>query len=353
MKLMQQWWWKIFGILCLIYTFAGGLLIPLSPGIIQVQPESVNVGETTRIRVWGYNTEFSLADGPISVYLRKGPAHLCAKLVNMEDDNHLWAEFTIPYELNQDKLDNQALDIVVHDKHDGTIALRNALLVKSDNREPLDVAPLDCDKTIPVEKAENFGFPYREILHESIRNLFFHVPMWFCMVALLFAAFINSIMFLNNGNMKHDIYAEAGVQVGVVFGILGLITGMIWATYTWGSPWPNDPKLNGAAIAMMIYFAYVILRGSITDEIRRAKVAAVYNIFAFVIYITFIFIFPRLSDSLHPGNGGNPAFSSYDLDNTLRMFFYPAVMGWCILGFWLASLKIRYKFALLKLQDID
>jgi heme exporter protein C len=79
----------------------------------------------------------------------------------------------------------------------------------------------------------------------------------------------------------------------------------------------------------------------------------VYNIFDYVIYITFIFIYPRLTDTLHPGNGGNPAFSSYDLDSSMRAFFYPAVIGWSILGFWLASLKIRYKFALLKLQDID
>jgi heme exporter protein C len=57
-----------------------------------------------------------------------------------------------------------------------------------------------------------------------------------------------------------------------------------------------------------------------------------------------------LKDSLHPGNGGNPAFSNTDLDNRMRMLFYPAVIGWTILGFWLVSLKIRYKFTLLKQQ---
>jgi heme exporter protein C len=58
-------------------------------------------------------------------------------------------------------------------------------------------------------------------------------------------------------------------------------------------------------------------------------------------YIAFIFVIPRLTDSLHPGNGGNPAFSSYDLDNTLRLFFYPATIGWIALSMWMAGLWIR------------
>jgi len=58
--------------------------------------------------------------------------------------------------------------------------------------------------------------------------------------------------------------------------------------------------------------------------------------------IVFIMILPRLQDSLHPGNGGNPAFGKYDLDSTLRMVFYPAVLGWMLLGVWMLSLKKRF-----------
>jgi heme exporter protein C len=46
-------------------------------------------------------------------------------------------------------------------------------------------------------------------------------------------------------------------------------------------------------------------------------------------------------DSLHPGNGGNPAFSSYDLDKNMRMVFYPAVFGWIMTGLWIANISIR------------
>jgi heme exporter protein C len=118
---------------------------------------------------------------------------------------------------------------------------------------------------------------------------------------------------------------------------------MVWAKFTWGAWWTNDPKLNGTAITILIYLAYFVLRNSIDDERKRARVAAVYNIFAFVMMIVFIGILPRMTDSLHPGNGGNPGFNSYDLDNRLRAVFYPAVLGWILVGTWIASLRYRLR----------
>ena len=59
--------------------------------------------------------------------------------------------------------------------------------------------------------------------------------------------------------------------------------------------------------------------------------------------IVFIGVMPRLTDSLHPGNGGNPGFGTYELDNTIRLIFYPAVAGWTLLAVWIASLRIRLK----------
>ena len=105
--------------------------------------------------------------------------------------------------------------------------------------------------------------------------------------------------------------------------------------------WVNDVKLNGAAITTLIYLAYRILRNSLQEEHQKAKISAVYNIFAFVMMIVLLMIMPRITDSLHPGNGGNPAFGKYDLDDTLRMVFYPAVLGWILLGMWMLHLKKR------------
>lgn len=185
--------------------------------------------------------------------------------------------------------------------------------------------------------------PKLAILEESIRNLFYHVPMWFGMVLLLLGSMINAIKFLRKGNLTDDIKSAELANIGVLFGMMGIVTGMIWAKNTWGAYWTNDPKLNSAAIGMLMYFAYIVLRSSIEDEEKRARVSAVYNIFSFPIFVVLIFILPRLTASLHPGNGGNPGFNSYDLDSKLRLVFYPAVIGWTLIGYWIADLSIRKK----------
>lgn len=193
--------------------------------------------------------------------------------------------------------------------------------------------------------------PRLAILNETIRILHFHVPMWFGMIILLTISVIYSIKYLNKPNANHDIYAVEFANLGVVFGILGILTGALWANFTWGSPWSSDPKQNGSAIALLIYFAYFILRNSLEDEQQRAKISAVYNIFAFAALIPLLFILPRLTDSLHPGSGGNPGFNAYDLDSNLRIVFYPAIIGWTLFGGWLASLRIRLRIIKNKLHE--
>ncbi len=185
--------------------------------------------------------------------------------------------------------------------------------------------------------------PRLDILNETVRNLFFHVAMWFAMFIILVVSVIYSIKYLSDSKPYHDIVASEFARMGIVLGLIGVATGSVWARFTWGNWWVNDPKLNGTTIALLIYLAYIVLRASIESEEQKARISAVYNIFAFTAMIPLIFILPRMTDSLHPGNGGNPGFNSYDLDNNLRKVFYPAIIGWTIIGMWLASLRIRLR----------
>ena len=194
--------------------------------------------------------------------------------------------------------------------------------------------------------------PHLFILNETIRNLYFHVSMWFSMMIFFIISFVYSLKYLRNSLYIHDVYARNFATIGCVFGILGYITGMLWANYTWVSDQHQslaailkEPKLIGAAIALLIYGAYFVLRGSFTDIDKRARVSAVYNIFAFAMLFPSIWIIPRLVGSLHPGapgsDSGNPALNFKDIDSRLRMVFYPAVIGWSLLGIWIATIKIR------------
>jgi heme exporter protein C len=65
----------------------------------------------------------------------------------------------------------------------------------------------------------------------------------------------------------------------------------------------------------------------------------------------FIMVLPRLTDSLHPGNGGNPAFGKYDLDNNMRTVFYPAVIGWILFSCWLFEIKNRISVIKMKIDE--
>lgn len=186
--------------------------------------------------------------------------------------------------------------------------------------------------------------PFTGNLYESIRNLFFHVPMWFGQIILLTTSLVYSILYLRKPNLKYDIYAVEFAKTGIVYGFLGLITGAIWATYTWGEPWSNDPKQIAVAIALLIYLAYFVLRNSMNDIDKRARVSSVYNIFAYFIYLPLIMILPRLVQSLHPGGKGvegNPGLNGQDLDAAMRLVFWPAVVGWTLLGVWISTIKIR------------
>lgn len=193
--------------------------------------------------------------------------------------------------------------------------------------------------------------PRLPILNETIRALYFHVTMWFGMIIMLVVAVIYSIKFLKTNDLRNDDIAIEFTNAAILFGVLGIITGMLWAKFTWGDYWSGDPKQNASAIGLLMYFAYLVLRNSLTDVNQRGRIGAVYNIFAFAAFIPLIFVLPRLTDSLHPGNGGNPGFNAYDMDSNLRLVFYPAVIAWTLLGTWLSVIRVRLRRAERKIED--
>lgn len=188
------------------------------------------------------------------------------------------------------------------------------------------------------------GVPAKPILNETIRNLYFHVAMWFGMMIFFIISVVYSLKYLRNNNPVHDVYAVEFARTGIVFGALGLLTGSVWARYAWGAFWSNDPKQIGAAVALLIYLAYFVLRNSMLDEDKAARIGAVYNVFAFAMLFPTIWIMPRLVESLHPGGMGNPALDTKDIDSRMRViFWFGAIPGWSLLGGWICTLRIRMK----------
>jgi len=185
--------------------------------------------------------------------------------------------------------------------------------------------------------------PRLHILNETIRMNYFHVPMWFTMMFLFTYSMWASVKYIRTQNLEYDHKATESVKVAFFFGILGLLTGMLWGNATWGTFWTSDPKLNNTAIGLLIYSAYFILRRSLDDETQRGRLSAVYNIFAYVVFIPLIYILPRMTDSLHPGNGNNPTFRLFDTAHNMKLVVYTAIIGFLCLGWWLFTLLLRLR----------
>jgi heme exporter protein C len=335
---MKNAWWKIITIIFLFYSVIGGMWINLIPAISGVSESEITENSTVTVFVYNGNLNSFEADD-LNAWTIDDPGkntinwNASVKKIN---DQTLQLQFPeSPFTKNQN------LHLVVESP-----VFRDTLF----NAFYFKVKPGAKEGVLAIEKMhprENlnkaFGFPNREILNETIRNLFFHVPIWFAMMLAGAIGMFHGFLFLRNGKMDDDIKAEKYLKTTVLMGILGLITGSIWARFTWGTWWTFDVKLNGAAITVLIYVAYLVLRSGVKDEIQRARISAVYSIFAFFMMLLFVMIVPRIYDSLHPGNGGNNPVSSYDFDSTLRMVFYPAVIGWMGLACWISQLNIRYQ----------
>jgi heme exporter protein C len=340
---MANLWWKILSALLVLFSLILGLRTPLSPGIPAVSPDRLNYGVTS-VEITGYNTHFSENDPTLKVWVMNGKAEYCAYETAVVSPSKLRATFSV-----SENVQDAFFDLYVHSQEDGTMYLPSAFLQNGMEVSLNPGSGENCVGKLTPAK-ESFDFPNQPILNETLRNLLYHVPAWFAMIFIMGASLVFSIRFLRTGNLDYDIAASSAAHVGLLFAFIGLATGSIWARFTWGAWWVSDPRLNGAAIAVLIYLAYFVLRSSVNDSDKAGRLAAVYNIFAFVMMLLFVMVLPRLTDSLHPGVGGNPAFNQYDLDDNMRLVFYPAVIGWIGMSLWVFQIKRRIERLRLK-QD--
>jgi len=335
---MKSLWWKFLAIAILLYAVFAGMLVPLKPGITGVSPYVVSSGEKVEVTVDTYNAK---SEGVQSkAYLKRSDdTYISANSVRVVNGKSILS-FQIPPHI-QGEAGVQPLTLLITDPENGTLVYPEGIQLKKGQVQ--GIAQWNSEGLPQLHKKKGFLFPYRNILVETIRNTFYHVSLWFAMFILFFAGMICSILYLRTKRIDYDHKASSLIYAGILMGVLGLITGSIWAKATWGAYWTADVKLNMSAISMLMYFAYWILRSSSEDIERKARVSSAYAIFAFLTIVPLIFVIPRITDSLHPGNGGNPALGGEDMDNTIRAVFYPAVIGFTLLGVWLGQILLRIK----------
>jgi heme exporter protein C len=370
-----MWWWKAAAILILVYALVAGLLVPLKPNLLSVTPAAAVPGQRTQLEVLGYNTRFDEDGEHLRAWLFLDEDHaLPATELRALTPRRATLTFRVPATLPEGESTGERLSLIVSGPATGTFVDPEAVVIRRG-----EAAVSSAGWTEGALRAgdlvanEAVTFPFRKLLGETIRNTYFHVSLWFAMLFLFITGFVYAIRYLvrkRKGEStaldrpldlaaitkleRLDHFSVAFTGVGMLFGTLGLLTGAVWAKYTWGSFWNWDIKQFTTLIALLIYAGYFVLRAAFAEGEQRARLGAVYNIFAFACLIPLIYILPRLSaTSLHPGAEGNPALGGEDLDNTMRMVFYPTIIGWTLIGGWMAGLAYRAKLIFERLDRRD
>ncbi|MBQ1335555.1 MAG: cytochrome c biogenesis protein CcsA [Selenomonadaceae bacterium] len=167
--------------------------------------------------------------------------------------------------------------------------------------------------TLAVVALVFFVVPPAEGLGYYVRLAFFHIPVaWAAVIAFLVSAF-QGAKYLRSREMAADAGSAAAARLGFVFVLLATISGAVFSKLTWGAYWNWDPRQTTIFVLLLIYGAYLTLRGAMPVGHKRAKTAAVYAMFSFLTVPFLVFILPRLYFSLHPSpviNGTGLAMDS-------------------------------------------
>jgi heme exporter protein C len=196
-------------------------------------------------------------------------------------------------------------------------------------------------------------FPMIQGLGELGRNLLFHVPMSMVAFIAFFLGTIYSILYLVKKDSDFDRRARAASAGGFLFTALATATGSIWARFSWGTFWNWDPRETSIFILLLIYGAYFMLRSLLEEsEDKKARIAAVYNIIAFVSVPFLMFVVPRITQSLHPGGGGTEApiinlSGQTHTDRTLLNMHWISVVLFLFVFLWIKDIYTR----ILRIQD--
>jgi heme exporter protein C len=135
----------------------------------------------------------------------------------------------------------------------------------------------------------------------SQRIFYFHVPIAFVAYACFAAGAWKGLVYLRTRDARADLESYVAIHQGVIFGILVLLTGSIWAKISWGHWWLwSENQLVLFLVLFLFYCAYFMLRFSVDPGPQRANLSAVYALFG-VVLIPVSFLAIRLAQHfIHP-----------------------------------------------------
>jgi heme exporter protein C len=185
--------------------------------------------------------------------------------------------------------------------------------------------------------------PRERQMGEVQRIFYFHVPVAWVSFLAFFVTLCMSLACLSTGDIKWDKISAASVEIGLVFTVVAIISGSIWARPAWNTWWTWDPRLTTYTILALIYVAYLMLRQGVEDPGRRARFASVYGIVGFIsVPLTFFSI--RWWRTIHPvviGSGTATSIGGFDMTPSMLAVFLFSLFAITVLYFCFLANRIQ------------
>lgn len=227
-------------------------------------------------------------------------------------------------------------NLILSSKNYGEIAKSQKFIIEAAvNQENGTIITRSLVRTDP-----KLTFSYIPALGERERILFFHVPMAWVSVVAFIMSLIFGIQYLRKKDILYDHKASIAAGLGLLFSILATVTGALWAKFNWGAFWNWDPRQTSIFVLILIYGAYFALRSSLESDETRAKLSSVYTILAGITVPFFMFILPRIVESLHPDPIINTE-GKINMDSLILTIFLSSLAGFTALYFWIYGIRVR------------
>jgi heme exporter protein C len=164
------------------------------------------------------------------------------------------------------------------------------------------------------------------------RIFYFHMPSAIVAFVAFITGGIASIRYVSKHEDRFDDLSVACNEVGLLFAVVNLVTGMIWGRPAWGVFWAWDARLTTMLLLVLIYIGYLILRQSVDEPNQRAVVCAVVSIFGMA-DIPIVYVANRVWRTQHPapviGGGGGGLDANMWLV-LLVTFVALLLLMWCL-----------------------
>jgi heme exporter protein C len=180
--------------------------------------------------------------------------------------------------------------------------------------------------------------PKAEILGDSSRVISFHVPLSMVSVIAFLYAGIASIIYLTGKNPAMPGKARNSAGIGGLCAALAALTGSLWAKTAWGSYWNWDPRETSIVMLLLIYIAYMSLYASLESNPNRGRISSVYLIMSMAVMPFFVFVIPRVYQSLHPDTLINSE-GVLKIDLAMRAALFISTVAFILLYIYIMGIK--------------